>query len=66
MIDDPDTFRAAKLLIDQHGEDAAIPAAQRADELLDEGDMDGASDWRRIIEAAGELRRGLREGVGLY
>jgi hypothetical protein len=66
MIDDPDTFRAAKLLIDQHGEDAAIPAAQRADELLDEGDMDGASDWCRIIEAAGELRRGLREGVGLY
>jgi len=29
MISDPDTFRAAKLLIDQHGEDAAIRAAQR-------------------------------------
>ena len=41
VIDDPDIFRAAKLLIDQHGEDAAIRAAQRADALLDEGDLDG-------------------------
>jgi hypothetical protein len=36
---DPDIFRAAKLLIDQHGEDAALRAAQRADELLEEGDV---------------------------
>jgi hypothetical protein len=39
MIDDPEIFRAAKLLIDQHGEDAALRAAQRADELLEEGDV---------------------------
>jgi hypothetical protein len=26
VIDDPDIFRAAKLLIDQHGADAATPA----------------------------------------
>jgi hypothetical protein len=34
VIDDPDIWRAAKLLIDQHGEDTARRAAQRADELL--------------------------------
>jgi len=62
MIDDPDIFRAAKLLIDQHGDDAAIRAAQRADELADEGDMDGAAVWRRILEAIDELTRGRREG----
>ena len=28
-----------------------IRAAQRADELLDEGDVDGATVWRRIFEA---------------
>ena len=62
MIDDPDIFRAAKLLIDKHGDDAAIRAAQRADELADEGDMDGAAVWRRILEAIDELTRGRREG----
>jgi len=43
VIDDPDILRAAKLLIDQHGEDAALRAAQRADELLEEGDVEGNS-----------------------
>ncbi len=62
MIDDPDIFRAAKLMIDQHGEDAAIRAAQRADELLEEGDLDGATVWRRILEAIEELQRGRRDG----
>jgi hypothetical protein len=31
LVDYPDIFRAAKLLIDQHGEDAANRAAQRVD-----------------------------------
>jgi hypothetical protein len=34
MIDDPDIFRTAKLLIDQHGDDAAVRAAMRDDEPL--------------------------------
>ena len=62
VINDPDIFRAAKLLIDQHGDDAPIRAAMRADELLDEGDVDGALVWRRILEAIDELRRERREG----
>ena len=37
-------------------------AAQRADELADEGDADGAGVWRRIPEAIDELTRGRREG----
>jgi len=62
VIDDPDIFRAAKLLIDQHGEDAPIRAAQRADQLLVGGDLDGATVWRRILEAIEELQRGRRDG----
>ena len=65
MIDDPDIFRAAKLLIDQHVNDAAIRAAQRADELLNGGDMEGAAVWRQILEAIDELIRGRREGESL-
>ena len=62
MISDPDIFRAAKLLIDQHCDDATIRTAQRADELLDGRDMDGAIVGRRILEAIDELQRGRREG----
>ena len=65
MIDNPDIFRAAKLLIDQHGDDAPIRAAQRADVLLEEGDLDGALVWRWILDAIDELQRGRREGEAL-
>jgi hypothetical protein len=35
VISELDIWRAATLLIRQHGDDAEIVAAQRADELLD-------------------------------
>jgi hypothetical protein len=54
-----------KLLIEQHGDDAAIRAAQRVDTLADEGDLDGAIVWRRILEAIDELMRGRTEGESL-
>jgi hypothetical protein len=62
VIDDPDIFRAAKLIIDQHGEEAWMFAARRADSLLEHGDVDGSAVWRRILAAIGELQRGRREG----
>jgi len=65
MIDDPDIFRAAKLLADQHGKDAPIRAAQRADKLLAEGDLEGSAVWRRILAAIDELWRGRLEGEPL-
>jgi hypothetical protein len=61
VISDLDIFRAADLLVKRHGADAPIVAAQRADELFDEGDLDGVAVWKRITRAVGEL---LRLGVG--
>ena len=43
------------MLIDQHGDDASIRATQRVDELADEGDMDGAVAWRRILAGTGRM-----------
>ena len=43
MTSRTDIWRAAKLLVDHHGADAPIRAAQRADELLATGDMEGRS-----------------------
>jgi hypothetical protein len=51
LTDEIDTYRAAKLYIDQHGDQAALHAAMRSDALLAAGDMDGAATWRKIIKA---------------
>ncbi len=55
MIPDLDIWRSAKLLVDQHGDDAPIHAAMRIDELLDKGDLDGRAVWVRILKAVEEL-----------
>ena len=37
------------------GDDAAIHAAMRADELMETGDMEGRAVWLRIVKAIEEL-----------
>ena len=56
MVSDLDIYRAANLLILQHGEDAETFAAQRADEMLDRGERDGQLVWLRIKRAVAELQ----------
>ncbi len=41
--------------IRQHGLDAPIFAAMRADKLLEEGEMDGAANWRLIVTRINQL-----------
>ncbi len=67
MIPDRDIYRAAAVLIKRYGEDAPIQAAMRADELLDEGDLDGQAVWRQIFAAIEELlRKEPGEGEGVH
>ncbi len=56
-----DIYRSAKLLIDQHGEDAGLEAAMRADAMLAKGDLDGKRAWLRIMKAVDELQRTERQ-----
>ena len=56
IISDLDIWRAAHLLIRQHGTDAELEAAKRADLMLERGDLDGQSLWRRIRRAIVELQ----------
>jgi hypothetical protein len=44
-------------MVKRYGEDAAIQAGMRADELLAKGDIDGAATWPAIIRAIEELQR---------
>ncbi len=55
MTSNFDIYRAANEFIKQHGEDAPIEAAMRADELAADGDMDGRAVWLRIVKAIEEL-----------
>ena len=66
MLSDLDIYRAAQATITRYSDGAALHAAQRADELMAVGDMDGRAVWHRIERAIDELRRtapGDGEGV---
>ena len=57
MIPDLDIYRSANVLVKQHGDDAPIEAAMRADAMLEKGDVEGYAVWKRILRAVGELQR---------
>ena len=54
-MDNLDIYRAANLLVKQHGLDAEHHAAQKADEFLAKGDYEGAVVWKLITAAVKEL-----------
>ncbi len=56
-VSDLDIYRAANVLIEQHGADAPVEAAMRVDAMLEAGDLDGRAVWRRILAAVEELMR---------
>ena len=56
MPSEIDIYRTANLLVKQHGEDAPIHAAMRADAMLEKGDLDGYAAWRRMLRAVEELQ----------
>ena len=56
MIPDLDIYRSAQVLVKQHGENAPIHAAMRADAMLDKGDLDGYATWKRILRTVEKLQ----------
>jgi hypothetical protein len=55
MIPDLDLLRATQLLVSRHGVDAALLAAQRTDELLDQAGLEGAAIWKSLTRAVEKL-----------
>ncbi len=67
MISDLDIYRGASILIREHGEDAELKAAMRADAMLARGDLEGLAVWKRILRAVEEIRRtDLAEGEATH
>ena len=56
MIPDRDIWRAANLVIREHGADAEVVSARRADAMLERGDHDGQLVWLRIRQAIIKLQ----------
>ena len=56
MIPDRDIWRDGNLLIREHGAEAEVVSARRADEMLERGDRDGQPVWLRIRWAIIELQ----------
>ena len=57
IITDLDIYRSANVLVTQHGKDAPVEAAMRADAMLDKGDLGGFAVWKRILRVVEELLR---------
>jgi len=55
VISELDIYRAASLLIDRHGGDAVVEAAQMIDRMLELGDPEGRLVWKRIKRAIEHL-----------
>jgi len=63
VTSDLDIYRTASVLIREHGDEADLVAAQRADKFLKDGDMAGSAAWRRVLKAIKEIwREEPREG----
>jgi len=56
MIPDLDVYRAAHLLLERHGADAEIVAAQRVDEMTERQDYEGRYIWMMVKRAIVELQ----------
>lgn len=55
ILSEWELWACANEAVRQHGADAPIFAAMRADELLGEGDLDGAQNWRLIVQRINDL-----------
>jgi hypothetical protein len=67
MLSERDIYATATVMVRRYGADAAMEAAQRSDQMLAEGDAEGAAVWRRVMAAIEELgREAPREGEGVH
>lgn len=57
MIPDIDIWRCAQLMINNHGEEAAIEAGIMADNFLSKGNIEAQRVWLRIAKAIDQLQK---------
>ena len=55
LLPEWELWACAHEMIRQHALDAPIRAAMRADELMEQADLDGAHNWRLIVHRINQL-----------
>jgi hypothetical protein len=55
-LSEKDILRAAMIMVERHGSEAAFMAGKRAEDLLSDGEVGGAVTWRRVQEAVTRLQ----------
>ena len=61
-LGDRDIWRTADVLIKSYGDEAELIAANRADAMLDQGDLEGQIVWKRILAAVRFLTNAQAQG----
>jgi hypothetical protein len=62
-----DIWRSANILLKRYGGEAVLIASNRADALLDKGDIAGCAAWISITKAIADLeRKVLRPDQGVH
>jgi hypothetical protein len=61
LLPEWELWACAHEMIRQHAQDAPIRAAMRADELMEQADLNGAQNWRLIVHRIHKL---LQSGCG--
>jgi hypothetical protein len=56
MIFEREVWLAGRAMIQRYGSNAAMEAADRADELLEKGDIGGSAGWVKIMAAIEKLQ----------
>ena len=56
VVSDLDVWRAANMMVKEHGIEAELEACRMADRLLGWGDIEGQRTWLRIRRALVELQ----------
>ncbi len=65
MTSDLDIYRSAQVLVKQHGADASIQAAMRADSMLDKGDLDGYAALKHVAQTVQEMALRVNQSRGV-
>jgi hypothetical protein len=63
LTENIDIYRAAKQLIDQHGDAATFEASTKADGMLETGDLEGQRVWLRILKAIKDIQNTTPDGL---
>ncbi len=60
MTSDLEIIRVAASMIREHGDQANLEAAQKAEALLEKGDLQAQSEWARVAEAVEGIQSQIR------